>query len=331
VSRVAVWIATVIGLALVSVPAAAEAPKTARIGYLAINALDAPEQQAAVDAFRLGLRERGWVEGRNLVIEFRAADGKMERLADLADELVRLKVDLIVAPSTPTARAAQRATTTIPIVAYGMGDPVGDGLVASLARPGGNITGATFLGPGLVPKRLELLKEALPKVTRVAALWQVGAFSARTLDEMRREAETAARALGVRLQLVQVRRPEDFDRAFAAMTRERAEALAVLPGVMFFLERRRLAELAEAHRLPTMFVSREFVEIGGLMSYGPSLADLARRASIQIDKLLRGARPGELPVEQPTLLELVVNARTARALGITIPAQLLLRADRVID
>jgi putative ABC transport system substrate-binding protein len=212
-----------------------------------------------------------------------------------------------------------------------MGDPVGDGLVASLSRPGGNVTGATFLGPGLVPKRLELLKEALPKLTRVAALWQPGAFSPRTLSEMLKESEAAARALGFRLQLVEVRGPDDFGRAFAAITRERADALVVFPGVLLFLERRRLVALAEQHRLPAIFVSREFVEIGGFMSYGPSLADLARRASIHIDKLLRGARPADLPVEQPTMLELVVNARTARSLGIAIPPALLLRADQVID
>jgi ABC-type uncharacterized transport system substrate-binding protein len=322
------------GAVLLVAPLAAEAQqaaKVARIGYLVTGSLESPETRASLDAFRQGLRERGYVEGQNIVIEYRAADGRIERLPALATELARLKVDLIVANSTPGARAARQATTTIPIVAPNMGDPVGDGLVASLASPGGNITGSTFLGPELVPKRLDLLKEALPKLSRVAALWHPGAFDERTMRDMVKRAEAAARTLGVQLQFVEARGPDEFDRAFSAMARERADAFIVFPSVMLFNERRRIVALAAQSRLPAMYQSREFVELGGLIGYGASIPDGTRRAATYVDKILKGAKPGDLPVEQPTKFELVINLKTAKALGLTIPQSLLGRADEIIQ
>jgi putative ABC transport system substrate-binding protein len=309
---------------------AQQAAKVARIGYLGTGSLESPETQANLDAFRQGLHDLGYVEGQSIHIEYRA-DGKLERLAALATELVRLKVDIIVAGATPAARAAQQATTTIPVVAVAMGDPVRDGLVASLGRPGANITGSTFLGPELVPKRLEILKEAIPKISRVAALWHPGAFSERTTQDMLKETQVVARGLGVQLQLVEARRADEFDRAFTAMTKQRADALVTFPSPMLYSERRRLVGLAAKHRLPSMFNAREFVELGGLMAYGASIADLSRRAAIYVDKILKGAKPADLPVEQPTKFELVINVKTAKALGLTIPQSLLVRADEVIQ
>jgi putative ABC transport system substrate-binding protein len=305
--------------------------KVPRIGYLVIGSLESPQTRMGMDAFRQGLREHGYVEGQNITVEFRGADSKTERLPGLATELVHLKVDLIVAAGTPVARAVQQATTVIPIVAQAMGDPVGDQLVASLARPGGNVTGSTFLGPELIPKRLALLKEALPTVSRVAALWHPGAFGEPTTKRMLNEAEAAARTQGLRLELVGVRGPDEFDRAFSTMTRQRAEAVIVFPSPMFFNERQRLANLAAKYRLPSMYNAKEFVELGGLITYGASIIDLNRRAATYVDRILKGAKPGDLPVEQPTKFELVINLKTAKALGLTIPPSLLLRADQVIE
>ncbi len=323
-----------VALGFIAAPLGAEAQQPAkipRIGYLITGSLESPETRVIRDALWQGLRERGYVEGQNLVIEYRAADGKMERVPGLAAELVSLKVDLIVAASTPLARAVQQATTTIPIVAPALGDPVGDGFVANLARPGGNITGSTFLGPGLVPKRLEFLKEAIPRVSRVAALWHPGAFGERTTREMFNETEAAARTLEVRLHFVEVRGPDELDRAFSTMTRERADALVTFPSPMLYSERRRLVDLAATHRLPSMFNAREFVELGGLIAYGASVPELNRRAATYVDKILKGAKPGDLPIEQPTKFELAINLKTAKALGLTIPPSLLLRADEVIQ
>jgi len=311
--------------------AGAQPPKVARLGYLVTGSLESPEVRLRRDAFRTGLRELGYVEGQNLVIEYRGADGKIERLPGFATELTRLKVDLIMAVATPAARAAQQATSAIPIVATAMGDPVRDGLVASLARPGGNVTGTTFLGPELVPKRLELLKQALPRVSRVAGLWHPGAFSAGTITDMLKETEAAAGTLGLQLQLVEVRGPYEFDRAFMTMVREHAEALLVLPSTMLFAEGKRIVDLTAKHRLPAMFNAREFVELGGLIAYGASLIDLNRRAATYVDRILKGAKPADLPVEQPTKFELVLNLKTAKALGLTIPQSVLLRADHVIQ
>jgi putative tryptophan/tyrosine transport system substrate-binding protein len=323
-----------LGVFLLAVPLAAsaqQAGKVARIGYLAFGPLESRETRADLEAFRQGLRDRSYVEGQNIVIEYRSADWKIERLPDLATELARLKVDLIVARSTPVVRALHQATTTVPIVAAVMGDPVGDGLAASLGRPGGNITGLSFLGPELVPKRVELLKQALPTITRIAALWHPGSFSGRTNQDMLKGTEAAARALGVQLQLVGVRGPEEIDRAFSTMTRERAQALVALPIPGLASERRRIVDLAVKHRLPSMFNQRDFVELGGLLSYGASIPDLLRRSATHVDKILKGAKPGDLPIEQPTRFELVINLKTAKALGLTIPPSLLQRADEVIQ
>jgi putative ABC transport system substrate-binding protein len=307
------------------------ASKVPRIGFMVTGSLRSPEQLAMIDAFRQGLRERGYVEGQNIVIEYRAADGKIERFTELAAELVDLHPDLIVASNTPAARAARQATATIPIVVAVMGDPIGDGLVASLARPAGNVTGMTFLGPELASKRLELLEQALPAMSRVAALWHPGAYGESTMKEMLRAMEAAAGTLSVRLQLVDVRGADEFERAFGTMARERADALIVLPSPMLFSERRRIVDLAAQHRLPSIAMAREFVELGGLMSYGASLRDLFRRAGGYVDKILKGARPADLPVQQPTEFELVVNLKTAKALGLEIPPTLLARADEVIE
>jgi ABC-type uncharacterized transport system substrate-binding protein len=307
---------------------AQQAAKVAQIGYLTLNLAASPHMP---EAFRQGLRDLGYIEGRNVVIEIRSAEGKLERLPALAAELVALRVDVILAAGTPHALAAKQATRTIPIVFAAGTDPVMDGLVTSLARPGGNVTGLSSLGSELVAKRLELLKQAVPGVSRVAVLWHPGALGERTEKDMLKEAEVAARALGVRLQFVEARGPADFDRAFSDMTRARVDALTLLTSTMFLSERRRLVALAAKHRLPAVYPWRDVVDAGGLMSYGPDLADLFRRAATYVDKILKGAKPGDLPVEQPTKFELVINLKTAKALGLTIPQSLLQRADEVIQ
>jgi ABC-type uncharacterized transport system substrate-binding protein len=315
---------------LLAVPLAAEAQqpaKIARIGYLASNLAN---NAHLTEAFRQGLRDLGYVEGRNVVIEYRDAEGKFERLPALAAELVALKVDVILAGDTAQALAAKQATKTIPIVFAAAGDAVTGGLISSLARPGGNVTGLSMLAPELVSKRLELLKQAVPRVSRVAVLWQPGAVPERTEKDLLKEADVAARALGVRLQFVEVRGPDDFDRAFSEMTRARAGALALLPSSMVFSERRRLVDLAAKNRLPAVYGIRAFVDAGGLMAYGPNFADMYRRAATYVDKILKGAKPGDLPVEQPTKFELIINLKTAKALGLTIPQSVLGRADEVI-
>ena len=324
-----------IGLAVVFVlnltlgPLALEAQPTAkiaRIGYLAIDQAASPHLR---EAFLQELRDLGYIEGRNLVIEYRSAEGKSEQLPALAAELVALKVDVIVAPSTVAAQAAKQATRTLPIVSVAI--PVTSGLVTSLARPGGNVTGLSFFSPELVGKCLEQLKLAVPAVSRVAALWQPGGQGEPTEKEMLKAAEVAARALGVRLQFVEARGPENFDRAFSEMTRARAGALTVLPSNMFISERRRLVDLAAKNRLPAVYPWREFVDAGGLMSYGLNVADLFRRAATYVDKILKGAKPADLPVEQPTKFELVINLKTAKILGLTIPQPLQQRADQMIE
>ena len=311
-------------LAVAAQPAGAKVP---RIGFLALNPGANPHLR---EAFLRGLRDLGYVEGRNVVIEYRDAEGKIERLPALATELVALKVDVIVTGGgTPTALAAKQATKTLPIVFTSATDPVTDELVASLARPGGNLTGLSNLAPEFVGKCLEQIKETVPQVSLVAVLWQPGSAGGHT--DMLKAAERAARPLGVRLQIVEARGPADFDRAFSDMTRARAGALAVLGSAIFNSERRRLVDLAAKHRLPTVYTSRDFVDAGGLMTYGPSLADSFRRAAAYVDKILKGTKPGDLPVEQPTKFELMINLRTAKALGLTIPPSLLLRADQVIE
>jgi ABC-type uncharacterized transport system substrate-binding protein len=329
ISRRTLLVALAGGVLAVSRAAEAqEAAKIARIGYLASNLAASPHLH---EAFRQGLRDLGYVEGRNVVIEYRDAEGKFERLSALAGEMVALKVEVIVAADTPAALAAKQATRTLPVVFIGAGDPVTIGLVTSLARPGGNVTGLSLLAPELVGKRLELLKQAVPGISRVAALWQPGFVGERTEKDTRKEVEVAARALGVRLQLVEARGPEDFDRAFSDMTRARAGALTVLGSAMFANERRRLVDLAAKNRLPGVYGFREYVDAGGLMAYGPSVADLFRRAAAVVDKILKGVKPGDLPIEQPTKFELVINLKTAKALGLTIPQSLLSRANQVIE
>ena len=298
------------------------AGKVYRVGYLASGS-------GAVEPFRQGLRELGWVEGQNIAIDFRFAGERHDRLPDLAAELVRLKVDVLVAGPTQFAVAAKNATGTIPIVMWAVGDPVGAGLIVSLARPGGNVTGLSFaVDAGTAVKGLELLTEAVPKVRRVAVLSNPANPS---VASVMRDVKVAARSLGVQLQIVEARDPGEFNGAFAAMVKERAAALFVVTDHVFHLHRARLVDLAAKNRLPSMYGVREYVDAGGLMSYGPSVLDLTRRAAAFVDKILRGAKPVDLPVQQPTKFELVINLKTARALELAIAPALLLRADQILE
>jgi ABC-type uncharacterized transport system substrate-binding protein len=279
-------------------------------------------------AFIDGLRDLGYVEGRNITIEHRSSEGNYDRLPELAAELVRLKVDVIVVPATRNVIVAKQATQTIPIVMAGTADAVGFGLVTSLARPGGNVTGISTLGPEIVGKQLALLKEISPRVSRVAVLGNPANDGyARVLEEL----TPAAKSLGMSLQILNARRPDDLAPAFAAATREHAGALFVFTDGMFLLHRKRIIDLAAKHRMPTMYGTSEFADYGGLVSYGPSMSDGFRRAATYVDKILKGAKPGDLPIEQPTKFELVINVKTAKALGLTIPPSVLGRADQVIE
>ena len=293
-----------------------QAGKVPRIGFLRVTSPS--DRPPLLDAFRQRLRELGWVEGQNIVIDYRYAEGRVDRLPDLAAELVRLKVDLIVSLGTQGVTAAKNATETIPIVMIAVRDPVGTGLIASLARPGGNVTGVSgYAGLEIVAKQLELLKETVPKIRRVAILSNpANAYHQLAI----REVNVAARSLGVQLQLLEARGPNEFDGAFAAMAKERVGALLVLSDAIFNSHRTRLADLAARSRLPAAYGVRESVEAGGLMSYGPSFLDLHRRAATYVDKILKGAKPADLPVEQPTKFELVINLKTAKALGLDDPA-----------
>jgi len=315
---------------LLASPLAAEAQQSAKVYRIGVLLGGSPTNVLQVqEAFRQGLRDLGYVEGRNISIEWHFAEGRLDRMPALAGELVRVKVDVIFAPGTAAAQASMKATATIPIVIATAGNPVGDRLVGSLARPGGNVTGLTmFAGPELGGKYLQLLKEAAPGVSRVAVLWNpLTPPEAAVLKEV----ETAARAFGLEVQPVSVRRPEEIEDAFAAMSRARADGLIVMPDALFLNLRVRLADLVGKARLPAMYGFRENVEAGGLMSYGTSLPDLIRRAAGYVDKILKGAKPADLPVEQPTKFELVVNLKTAKALGLTIPQSLLVRADEIIQ
>jgi putative ABC transport system substrate-binding protein len=326
---------TLIGGAAAVWPIAARAQrlgKTPRIGIQMPGlAPGFSSSLTTLDAFQQGLRERGRTEGLNIAIEYRYGEWRLSRLADLASELVALKVDVIVAFSTLAARAAQQATSTIPIVAAAMGDPEADGLIASLARPGGNITGTTFLGPELVPKRLQLLREIIPGLSRVAALWHPRAYGERTMEGVLKETEVAAATLGLQLELVPVFVSSDFDSAFSVMARQRADALIVLPSPMLYTEHKRIVALAASSRLPAMYQAREFVEAGGLMSYGANVPALFRRAATYVDKVLMGEKPADLPVEQPTKFELIINLKTAKALELEVPLLLQQFADEVIE
>jgi putative ABC transport system substrate-binding protein len=301
--------------------------KLAKIGLLSVTtpAVVAPN----IEAFRQALRERGHVEGTTFVLEVRHSEGRFERLPELARELVGLKMDVIVATSDVVIAAVKRETQAIPIVMVISTDPVGTGFVVSLARPGRNVTGLSNMSSELSGKRLELLREVVPGLSRVAALWNPDVRGA-VLDY--KETEGAARLLRMELQSVEVSRAEDLDRAFSAVTNQRAQAL-VLPGVnpIGFMNRDKIASFAQRNRLPSMYPTREYVDAGGLMSYGPSLPDLYRHAAIYVDKILKGAKPADLPVEQPTKFELVINLKTAKALGLTIPQTLLRQADQVIE
>jgi ABC-type uncharacterized transport system substrate-binding protein len=313
---------------LLAAPFAAGAQQTVpRIGYLSAGA--PTSNPLVIAAFQQGLRDLGWVEGRNIDIEYRWAEGRFDRLPDLAADLLHLRVDVIIAAPTPAALAAKNATGTVPIVAVSLTHPVELGLVRSLARPGGNVTGLSYsVGADIFGKDLELLKEVVPRVRRVAVLSNPDS-PAQPLTV--KNVKDAARLLGLQLQLLEARGPEGFDGAFAAMARERVGALLLVQDPAFIPHRVRLVDLAAKNRLPSIFTQREDAEAGGLMSYGPSLSDLYRRAGTYVDKILKGAKPGDLPIEQPTKFELVINLKTAKALGLTIPPSLLQRADQVIE
>jgi putative ABC transport system substrate-binding protein len=311
---------------LLAAPLAAEAQqpgKVYRIGMMQLFTNVAPHLD---DAFRQALRELGWVEGKNIEFVVLSADGKSDRLPAIAAELVRRKVDVIIASVRPLAEAAKKATSTIPIVIVVTGDPVGSGLVDSLARPGGNITGLSVMNVEVTAKSLQILKEAIPRASRVSTLqsWVGRGLTAKEL-------EGAAQMLGIQLQVVVAQSPEAFDEAFSTMIRGRSDGLLVHSSPMFFLHRARLAELAAKARLPTIFGTSEYVQVGGLMAYSPSFLYNWRRAAVYVDKILKGAKPADLPIEQPTTFELVINLKTAKALGLTIPQSLLQRADEVIQ
>jgi len=313
-------------LLAVCVPADAQQPsKVSKIGFLV-----GPSRSFftnRIESFEQGLHSLGYIEGRNIVIEYRYAEGNAARLRALAAELVGLKVDVIVTSATPAALAAKKATSTIPIVFVSVTDPIGSGLVASLARPGGNITGLTVLAVELSGKRVELLKEAAPNITRVAFLWN----SANPAQApQRREAQAAAQALGLHLQSLDVRSSNDFDTAFEATLRERAQALIASPEPLINTHLKRIVEFAAKNRLPAMYGGPEVVDGGGLMSYAPDYIDQYRRTAIYVDKILKGSKPADLPVEQPTKFEFIINLKAAKQIGLTIPPTVLARADRVI-
>jgi putative tryptophan/tyrosine transport system substrate-binding protein len=303
------------------------AEKVRRVGILGVKASD-PAEAGYYQAFRLGLRERGWTEGENISLEFRWTEGNSARLPRLVADLIRLKVDVILARSSIFVQPAKEATSAIPIVFVTHADPVASGHVASLARPGGNITGLSESAQDIEAKRLELLKAVNPRIKRVAVLWDPDTPSHPPRLNV---VEEAGRTLRLQLQVLGVRTGAELEGAFSSMAREHAQAVLVLSSAFALAERQRLTELAMRHRLPTMFGQREPVEAGGLMSYGPDFADLYRRGAIFVDKILRGARPADLPVEQPTKFILILNRKTAKALGLTMPPALLLQADRIID
>ncbi len=314
-----------ISVGLLAAPLAAEAQqagKIPRIGFLRAG----PPPKSWVEGFQQGLRDLGYVEGQNIVTEYRFTDGSTGQLPDLVGELLRLKVDVIVASATAAAQAAENLTRTVPIVFAGINDPVGSGLVSNLSRPGKNITGTSLMSVDLLAKRVELLKEVVPQLSRLAALG-VPADPSYALQV--KATETGARALGVQLDLIAVRSPNDFETAFKVA--RKAQALIQFEAVFLTTHRTRLLELAVRNRLPAVYGLRDWVDGGGLMAYGPSFPEVYRRAAVYVDKILKGAKPGDLPVEQPTKFELVINLKTAKALGLTIPPSLLQRADEVIQ
>jgi putative ABC transport system substrate-binding protein len=304
---------------------AQQATKVPRIGWLTASSLSA--MTARIEAFRQGLRELGYVEGKNIVIEWRSVEGKADRLPGLAAELVRLKVDVIVTAGPQATRAAKEATVTIPIAMSFDNDPVGNGFVASLARPGGNITGLSTLSPEISGKQLELLKEVVPRLSRVAVL---GSSTTPGNAQSLKETELAAGALAVQLQYLDVRDPKDIETVFRAAGKGRADSVLVLAGSVVNSHRTQIAELAVKGRLPAIYFRSEFVEDGGLMSYATNITDLDRRAAIYVDRILKGTKPADLPIEQPIKFELVINLKAAKQIGLTIPPSVLARADKVI-
>jgi putative ABC transport system substrate-binding protein len=306
--------------------AEAQPTRIYRIGFLSVA--NSSSMAPRVDAFRQGLRELGYVEGKNITIEFRWADGRNERLRGLASDLAQLKVSIVVAHGVAATDAAKKASATTPIVCFACGDLLATGLVTSLARPGGNVTGQTIVAPDVSGKRLELLREVVPALTRVAILWNPD--NPVSVPELK-ETEAAARSLGLQLHSLGVSNPDEFRTAFAAMTKARAEALVVFSDAMYFGERKQIADLATKNRLPAISWTGEFAKSGGLMGYGPDVLAISRRAATYVDKILKGATPADLPIEQPTKFEFVVNLKTARTLGLTIPQTLLLRANYVIQ
>jgi putative ABC transport system substrate-binding protein len=319
----------VLALALVlcfSSWAAAQQGRTSRIGFLSYSS--AAAYSARLAEHRRALADLGWVEGRNLVIEQRSAETQNDRLAELAADLVRAGVSVIVAENASATRAAMQATSSIPIVMAGVGDPVRYGLIASLARPGGNVTGLAFLAGEMLLKNLELLKEVAPRTARVALLVNPSNPGvAPTMADLQREAP----ALGIRVIQVDVLTPDDFERAFATIVRERADGILVTPEQLIFSQRHRIAAFAEKHRLPSAYASGRFMDAGGLIALTPNIADFPRRLASYVDKLLKGAKAGDLPVEQPSKFELIINAKTAKVIGLTLPQSLLSRADRIIE
>jgi putative ABC transport system substrate-binding protein len=299
--------------------------KVPRIGFLG-NSTAALEANL-VEPFRQGLRDLGYVEGRNILIEYRWAEGKYERFPELIGELVQLKVEVIVTAGTPASLAVKKATTTIPLVMIAVGDPVGTGLITSLAHPGGNITGLTSIASDLEGKRLELLREVIPKLSYVAVLWNP-ASPFQVVSE--KELQAAAQVMRMKVLSLGVQAEEQFDNAFATILKERPGALLVLADRLFLHNRARIMDFATKHRLPGVYAYLELVEAGGLMSYGPSYADMHRRAAIYVDKILKGTKPAELPVERPMKFELVINLKAAKQIGLTIPPNVLVRADKVI-
>ncbi len=317
-----------LALGILSAPFAADAQQRANVARIGVlGALTASSSAPRIEAFKQGLRELGYVEGQNIAIEYRWAEGRYERLPGLAGELVRLKVDVIVTHTTPGTRAAQQATTTIPIVMADSGDAVATGLVASLARPGGNTTGSSHFSPEITAKRLELLKEAIPRLRRVAVLMnQANPLSEADFKQM----GLTAQALGIEVRPAWVRQGDEFDSTFSALVKARTDALVIMEDAAFLAQARRIADLAARNRLPAA-ASLDHQQTGNFLSYGANLTDLWRRAAIFVDKILKGAKPGDLPVEQPTKFELVINLKTAKALGLTIPRSVLIRADQVIQ
>jgi ABC-type uncharacterized transport system substrate-binding protein len=313
-------------------PLTARAQKTTkvpRIGYLGYSA--PPLERHLIEVFQQGLRSIGYVDGQNVAIEYRSAEGVLERLPALANELIGLNVDIIVTLATPGALAAKQATNSVPIVVAAMADPARDGLIASLSRPGGNVTGATFLGPELIPKRLGLLKEVVPTASRVTVLWHPGVYSERTMGDMLKETDAAARTLRMQLRLLGAQDANELDGAFSSMGGDRTDALLVFPSPMLYLEHRRIVSLVTKSRLAAVYPWREAVDAGGLMSYGVNIPEMMRHAAFLVGRIFAGANPADLPIEQPTKFELVVNLKSASAVGLEIPPTVLVRADEIIE